>query len=520
MFVRNLLQAGEYVTLVPNGIPVKLEYGDKGTLEKVYLGHNDGDDISKECIPVILKNKCVPLTVTIHKGQTFIYGVFKCTDKKYTNEGLLPDCCLDEMLSDFQSSPNSFKFYAGEVSSTAAVFKGAVPIRQWLTSSGFDLLSGYLVPANLTEESFLTMIKRDYVDYPIICSYIIFHRDGTSSHPELSIYQYIIGDVSDYTDEYGYVLRDVYSKQRYLKYTYSYTEAYLHDLHVGKRVFLMDDILYTDEVDDGYEHVSDIYVCKSCGRKLKIPRNARYKLICLDSQCNSVLYPRVKQLLKYLGLPIITYSKYQQISEDIGSMFSVLDVLDIDEFKDTTFHKSLYELARAIIPKSVLPGNKQVSDLCKACNNAAPTFAYYIQNPDKLDTDLGLDSHAYRMFRKWIQDPCNVSDIVSLICHDRVVIEESGKTFEGAPIFRGKKIAYTGKFFHGSSSDIESILRSYSAEIVYTVDNTVDCLIVGDLQEDVDGHKVMQAKKLGVPTFSEYKFFDKYEIDKDMAENL
>ena len=521
MFVRNLLQAGEYVTLVPNGIPIKLEYGSNGTLEKVHVGYDESYEISKEVIPVIMKSKCIPLTVTIHKGQTFVYGVFKpLSNKKYIEEGWIPDCNIDNMLEDFKADPDQFKFFAGEVSSTAAVFKGAVPIRQWLTTSGFQLLSGYLVPANLTEDSFKSMIRRDYADYPIVTHYIIYHRDGTTSHTKLSVYQCIIGDVKDYTTEYGYIQREFYTKDKYIKYVVPYSEAYIRDLHVGKRVFMMNNIIHTDDVSDGFNHVDSSYVCKWCGRKLHVPNDARKAMMCSDSQCNSVLYPRVSQLLKGLYLPVISFARYKEITDSIGSIFSVLDILDVDEYKEFKFSGSLYQVVRAIIPKTILPGDQHVMKLCRECNDTVATFIYYIQNPDKMKVDLSLDDHVYKKLLNWLEDPCNVSDIVSLLCHERITIEHQEKRFDGPPIFRGKNIAITGKFFHGSSEDVESIFLSYAANIVNVVDSTLDCLIVGDLQEDVDGNKVMKAKKLGVPIFSEYKFFNKYDIDKDLSENL
>ena len=47
MQLRNLLNAGDFVTPIPVGIPITLQYKDTGNLESLYLGHiTDFDSIS------------------------------------------------------------------------------------------------------------------------------------------------------------------------------------------------------------------------------------------------------------------------------------------------------------------------------------------------------------------------------------------------------------------------------------------------------------------------------------------
>ena len=78
----------------------------------------------------------------------------------------------------------------------------------------------------------------------------------------------------------------------------------------------------------------------------------------------------------------------------------------------------------------------------------------------------------------------------------------------------------TGKFLHGSFDEIKSIFASYSAETTRVFNSSVNCLVIGDTKEDINGSIIMQCRKINLPIFGETEFFNKYEIDADMSENL
>ena len=78
----------------------------------------------------------------------------------------------------------------------------------------------------------------------------------------------------------------------------------------------------------------------------------------------------------------------------------------------------------------------------------------------------------------------------------------------------------TGTFNHGSKEEVKSILESYSATVVFNMNDNVQCVIIGDMLEDTNGVAVKHAKDNRIPIMTESKFFDQYDIDKDMAENL
>ena len=81
----------------------------------------------------------------------------------------------------------------------------------------------------------------------------------------------------------------------------------------------------------------------------------------------------------------------------------------------------------------------------------------------------------------------------------------------------------TGDFNHGNMSEISAILSSYSADVITELPDSgdrIDCIVVGDRKENINGHAVKEAQKSGVPIFTETEFFSRYEIDADMAANL
>ena len=64
--------------------------------------------------------------------------------------------------------------------------------------------------------------------------------------------------------------------------------------------------------------------------------------------------------------------------------------------------------------------------------------------------------------------------------------------------------------------DIAGILEGYSAEVIQKFDQSADCVVVGDIPENVNGHAISQAKLLQIPVMQETSFFAMYGIDNDL----
>lgn len=531
MFVRNLLQAGaivslnpgEYAVPVPVGIPLTLQYSDKGLLQKVFLNHDKSEwvDRTSEYYQIIFKRNQAPCKISLTGNTSYVRGVL-VTDKIYTAHTADPDSILSEICKSYLEDPESFTFYAGDVESTVMTFSGALATRQWLTVSRFKTLPGYVVPRDVTEEQFLHMLKLNcpFV-FPLIASYIVFHNDGQATYPHVQLQQVKVAQLNKVLDHSGYILIEVVDNLAVTR-TVPYAKAVALDLRVGSIIVVdaANQIIHCLAAGDEYDKnkLPTKFRCDCCGRQIIVP--ATGSVSCSDPQCNSVLYPRVKQLCHELHLPELTYESYWKFATEVGNVFTVLDIFEHPDYKDLHVDITVAQGLRSIIPRTILPGQTQINELCDAFSNSVQTLTYYVQNPDKLKTDFDLDSHIYNRWLTWIQNVENCSDVVELFKLPNVSVVTSTKTFEGDPIFRGKLIYITGVFMHGSVEEVAKILRSYSADVTPEFSEDVDCVIIGDNRENLNGHAIIEARKHRIPIMTESEFFTTYEIDEDLAENL
>lgn len=531
MFVRNLLQsgkeielkAGEYVTVVPFSLPITLQYDDKGLIQKVYVNHEmtECHDMTAQFLPLILKNKQVPNKISIAGNTSYIRGAFVTEDitaslKKH------PESLEAELIQMYVADPTSFKFYAGDVNSKGVTFKGAVATRQWLSSARFTLLPGYVVPQGITEDKFRSMVAQNYpFTYPLISSYIVYHSDYSISYPKIQLSQDVATSIETTYNEIGDIISNI-------SYADSTSQQVPYSTVVKFNILPESLVIRNSEhaiihsiapkAAKKSDRLSNKLQCSCCGRMIVVPSTGNVR--CSDPQCNSVLYPRVLQLCKCLDAPMMSFDAYKKLTSQLGSIFSILDVLDSDKYKDLQFDVTLAQGLRAVVPKTILPNMRQINQICDNCSNSLQTFEYYIHHPDKLQVDFDLDIHVFSKFFTWIQDSDNVSDIIEFFKLPNVHIVQQVKKFDGAPIFRDKLIMLTGSFIRGSVDDISSILRSYAAEVTTELSDAVNCVIIGDTQENVDGHAVIDARRRRVPIMTESEFFTQYDIDNDLAQNL
>lgn len=522
MFARNLLQAGEFVTTVPVGIPITLQYSEKGSIQRIFQWHNKENwfDISDEILQIVLRNKQVPNKISVKGGTTWVRGVFY-TPYVFADSGELPYTTQDSLMSNYLSDPSEFQFYAGDVESLASTFRGAVPIRQWLSLAGFNLLPGWVVPAQIDEAVFENMVSKGYpFQYPLIQSYILFHKDGTISYPVTGLKQFLTKRVVRDLNESGDILAKIYDTDDHM-YTVSYIDVVKYNINVNTLVVTDSDgnFIFSSETDSvKRDKRSNKIECSCCGRQLIVPSSGKY-FRCSDNQCNSVLYPRVNQMLSDFSLPTMSFDKYKQITKKIGTIFSLPDVFDLEEYEDSVIEVTLSKAVRAAIPRSILPNQRQIDQLCDAAGSLE-SISYYIDHVDKMKTDLQLDIHAFRRFYEWVARPENASDVYHILHLKNIQYVKTKGRFNGAPIFRDKTIMLTGTFSHGSVSEVSGILESYSANVTIEFNKDIHCLLVGDIQENVNGHAVIEARRNSIPVMQESQFFLQYDIDADMAENL
>lgn len=520
MFARNLLQAGDYVVVVPLGLPISIKYGDKGAVEKVFVGHEDdaGDDITDDVLTMMLVNKQIPNHVSTKGVDCFVHAVMYSSELQF-GRGRLPDCLVDSYLDAYLLEPKRFSIHAGDMYIPDLSLKNtSITNRQWLTNNQFNVLPGYVVPMDIDELKFESMVKKNFpFRYPLISSFIIFHRDGNISYPSTGLTMFEVDDVNMRLDMYGNILGDVKEKNSETVVTVPYPQVVQNDIQKDSVVVCDSDgnFIYVHN-DSSATKLPRKITCSECGKQLVVPSANVLSFKCLDSQCNSVLYPRVLQILKTFDLLEISFERYLEVSRQIGPIFGVLDIFDLDEYKDIEINTTFVNIVRAIIPKDILPNINHVRELCTGCNNSVEAITYYFNHPQAIISDLNCDIHVFNKLINWLGNVENCADCTGIFDIPNIHIESEVKTVNGSPIFRNKTIFITGTFSHGTLDDIVSIFEGYSAEVTKQFDPSVDCIVVGDIPENVNGYAVSQAKQLSIPVMDEYTFFRQYQIDEDL----
>lgn len=521
MFIRDFLTAGDYITLVPIGLMLKVQYNDSGMIEKIY-NWLDGTDYTKEFLSIILDNDTIPRKLPIVDGTSWVYGVLLNPESTILTTGDVPDCVTSSIVSHFKRNPEVHKFYAADVTSNAKVFKAAVSTRQWLISAGFETLAGFIMPAEMTEDNFVHVanLAKSPLPFPRISGYYVFHN-GRSAYHKLGFKQHSVSAVKQHVDINGRIYGRVIHESG--EFEVDYSEVVKHNIQPNSLILCGED----DEVL--WYHAPSVNAaprptkipCPICGKMLLVKLDEITQ--CSDPHCNSKLFSKVNQLLSTLGLETLSFSDYRVLTAQYGPDFSVVDALnDVRHESKFPMKVSFPTLLRAIIPYAVISESDTsvISAICNRCNNLNSTIEYYLLHPDKLassDIFAGLRLNSLVM---WLSDEQNQSDLTTLINSSRFEIVGAARKFEGAPIFRSNTIAITGQFMHGSYQDIVAILQSYSATVVSEFSPNLMCLVIGDMQEDVNGHLVKECRFHHVPVVSESEFFAKFDIDSDLIENL
>lgn len=518
MYIKNFLNAGEFFVPVPMGLHVTVEYDENGKLYKIYRGEQFyGCEPLKNVIRKWSDSQITPWHISITGGTTRINGVLY-SGKIYTKcKGIVPDCYEKELIKDFNEDPSQFKFYAYSIWSGAFTFSGAAGMRQWLNMNGFTFLRGMLCPAYSSDLDVISLIQSNFdFQFPLIMGYSTY-RNGSYQYTSTQLCQYTTKKISDRYDTNGYVHSDILLSDN-SSMSISYAKRVKWNM-VEDKNFLITDmygcIIYSNSESTNNMDLS--YSCPVCGKVYPIDIEGDY-VVCPDDNCKSRLYSKIQQMCSVLNIPTI---EYEVVQENLDNISTLGDVLDLPFYEGYNISTTCADLLTCCVPFTVVASNSIFVKLSNRCNNSMNSIMYYIQHPEKISFDLDIENDIWLCkLVDWLADSENIMTIKSIVESPKISIVKSVKKFEGAPIFRGKKICITGKFSHGSASEICSILCSYSAEVVTEYEHDCDCLIVGDTMEDIDGKTVNMFKKDRAPVFTEHDFFNEYEIDKDLAENL
>ena len=116
MYVENYFKGGDYVTLIPVGLPITLQYNISGNLEKVFIGYDSNrKDVSDTFMMSLLSRDYVPGKISITKGTTWVYGILYTNDIPTTISGDLPECLMAAYETKYLHNPEQFRFFAGNI---------------------------------------------------------------------------------------------------------------------------------------------------------------------------------------------------------------------------------------------------------------------------------------------------------------------------------------------------------------------------------------------------------------------
>lgn len=519
MFVRNLLQAGDHVTIVPTGIRITLQYGPSGQVEKVYTGFKESERVLHEDLLIpLLTSKEIPSHIAVKNGTTFIYGCLY-TSEITECEGKLDSDVEAEYIKNYLNNTSLFHFFAGHMHSLALSINSPVTVQRWLKTGGFETLPQYLVPASLNENNFYSMIQLDKYPFlfPWISGYIRF-RNNEYGFISTNMSQLVVKEINRSVSAEGYIQANLKSCN-FTSVVVSYADVVNKNIHEGSLVLLNEDnqiVASYNLQENNIEPYARTITCQYCGKVISVP-SINTNFTCSNEHCVSVMYGKASRMLSKFKLDSIGIEDFKKYAEGFSNIITLPDILDMDQYKGIIVEVPLTSVLEAVVPSNVITRYSDWVVFCNSCNNSMDSVSYYLQNPERIIQDLKLDPSVYTKLVDWLQDDDNQLEVIGVLEHPRISVLTTGKRFEGAPIFRGKSIYLTGRFNHGSFEDVKAILTSYSAQVYEKFNTGVDCVIVGGLHENVSGRDLQKAKMMDIPIFEEDEFFSKYEIDDDIA---
>ena len=527
LVTKTFCKPGSLIYIVPTGLLVSLRYdahGELNSVSKGFFSHGDPalDDfaIPDEFAKTIVKNGLVPGSIKITGTTSIVWGVFY-SDVFKTPVGDVPECEYDRIINDIIGGNIKYKFYIGNVDSGAASISNPTSLNAWGRMSGFEILPSWLIPTDATDKTLKEFVSSNIhypFKYPLISGYIVYEGATKPYFYQLSLHTVTVKDATKYVKHSGYIKYKVqYGNDEYLYMNYP-DAAFFNVKKNSQLVLDGETVIWSNTKSSNHsDRLPKRIVCKSCGKILDVPDTG--VMTCSNPYCTSLLYPRIERFCKVLGLEVLSKAQFDKyVSKSELQIFP--DLLLLPEYKDVKIKKNLWEIIFACLPIEVGTDKQWLIKFCNRCNNNYQTVKFYFDSPVRIYTEL--DMNVSRRLANWLSEPQNILELHTIINSEQIELAVRDKimSFDGAPIFRNKTIYITGTFKHGSHSDIQSILESYSATVVTEFDNYIQCVLVGDIKDGIEGQAILAARELNLPIFNESEFFAKYDIDTDLEKFL
>ena len=530
LVTKTFCKPGSLVYIVPTGLLVSLRYDAHGKLNLIAKGYFEQGDsaiedaaISEDFLKAVVLNGLVPGSIQVSGTSTIIWGVFY-SDVFKTPIGEVPTCEYDRIINDIISGNIKYKFYIGHMDSGALAISNPTSLNTWGKMVGFDILPTWLMPSDANDRSLKDYISSNIhypFKYPLISGYIVYEGATKPYFYPLDLHTITVKDTQKYVNHSGYIkYRVKYGGSNDTdELVMNYPDAAFYNIKKGSQLVLDGEtVIWSNTKSSNHsDRLPKRLVCKSCGKIIDVPDTGI--MTCSNPYCTSLLYPRIERFCKVLGLDVLSKEQFDKyVSSNDLQIFP--DLLLLPEYKDVKIQKNLWEIIFACMPMEVGADKQWLIKFCNRCNNNYQTVKFYFEGPLRIYTEL--DMNVSRRLANWLSEPRNIIELDTVITSDQIDIAVQDKimSFDGAPIFRNKTIYITGTFKHGSHQDIQAILESYSATVVTDFDNYVQCVLVGDIKDGIEGQAILAARDLKLPIFNESEFFEKYEIDSDLEKYL
>lgn len=528
MNLRNLLKPGDFVIPIPAGLPIQIEYGPTGTIKSIHRNDDctnyttSGNKVlSREFVTNFKNAKVAPVRIPVKEGTTFVSCILVPKTLSRRPEGMLLSTLGDDIINDVEHNHVAdYTCYAYYAKSYAIDLRGAHPILQWLQMVKFNALRGYVMSVSTTDtdENNINrrMLSELSLDMTIPMMYGSY-RGFEFSQYSCGIRHMKIQSVDSTYDASGTLWAT--AEDRFgVKLWINYSDMLKNPVYPSQEVVL-----------DNLSNIVHIYprskvkkstwsnVCPVCGAP--IFTSGFDRSCCSNEHCTSKLYSKCTHFLKTLHLPGITYERFTSEMKD-NKLFILSDIFQLPELSELQVQTTLSVLVSSVVGPI---NSNQYRSLCafiNRCNNNVTSMMYFLNNPDLLRARTDMYEPDLEVIIKWFEDAQNCAVFDSLINNPNIVLGTVLKKFEGAPIFRGNRILLTGDFIHGTTDEVESILNSYNATIVHEMSDAVSFIVVGSTMSNINGRWIQQAKQRNKPVYYESEFFQAYEIDKDLRENL
>ena len=514
MSVRNLLKAGELIAPVPIGVLMTLQYNREGNIEKVYTGIGDERvDVTKSKLMQMITNHTVPSRIHIKNGTTFVEGVLYTGDIQTKKSWDSAESLNDILFAKYSKNPEMFNFFGANIKSLAVNIAGSINITRYLKTTGFNVLNGFILSIGDTDALIKNFIDGDM--FPFMKVAMGYYAYGaTARYVSGGVHQHVVHEVDRYTDINGFIKCKVDFKDFCIYLDYS--DIVKYRISRGTTIIL-------DESNSlvfcfgGKDTPASNIKCDCCGKLIVTPDSGFVQ--CGDPHCPSMLYPKIQQFMHKLG--IVPEMKEQEFRSHIEKkeILSLSDVLNLPEYDGVKIHTSISNVLRAMIPYKLIGQDTIITMFVNKCTNSIESVTYYADHPDMIGTDLNITDIGLNRLVCWLSDSWNVNEFKEMLVCDKFIFDTVEKSFDGPPIFRGKKVYLTGSFIHGTIIDVCNIIQSYAATATTVFSTDVNCVLVGGMNEETDGTSLQIAMQHRIPVMTEQDFFKEYDIDTDLIQN-